>query len=476
MKIRLFILGLFCSVLVSAQNEVSTIYWGTTILDFRVSPFQVLSTSAVDSRECAASICDENGNLLFYSNGGKSPLAPNLPAGVWGANGQYLQNGQNLIQLGCLSSNQGAIILPDPLGISATSKKYYLLTKDCVEAAVMGTESDNSGFSYGIIDMLANGGNGAVISQNNVVIPYLYNAGHYTDREPINVVLDTEGEQKSGTAGYWIYSYVGDSLYKIHFGVNGFDSFQKLFPEVGRIIVSPARNHLMIKGQLYQLDAPTGDLELIHLFPSSNDGAFSPDGKKIYRMESGKLVQYDLDNPNWQNSPFEVASFSQTPTRYLLLTPSGRIFVYGYDASVIDAQVVCPNNAGADCGYDPSDLSLQGGMIVSGAMPNIPAHYLYNTYSTCHLGLDEELPEKILLAPNPSRGHFTIYLNGTPLSNANLRITDLTGRIIRTEELSGSTEQDHIDIRAEDLPNGEYILELRSKDKSLVVKRFVIHH
>lgn len=476
MRISLFILGVFCFFRISAQNEASTIYWGTCILDFRVSPFQVLSASAVDSRECAASICDANGNLLFYSNGGKSPLAPNVPAGAWGANGQYLQNGQNLNQLGCLSSQQGAIILPDPAGITASSKKYYLLTKDCVESAVMGTESDNTGLSYGIIDMLANGGNGAVISQNNVVVPYNYDQGHYTDREPLNVVLDVEGEQKSGNPGYWIYSYVGDSLYRIHFGVNGFDSFQKLFSEVGRIIVAPDRNHLMIKGQLYHLDPPTGNLELVHLFPSASDGAFSPDGSKIYRLENSKLVQYDLNNANWQNSPYEVASFLQTPARYLLLTPSGRIFVYGYDASVIDAQVVCPNNAGVDCGYDPADLSLQGGMIVSGSMPNIPAHYLYNTNTTCHLGLKEELSEKIVLAPNPSTGNFILYLNGALSSGSMFRITDLAGRIIRTEKLTGLMGQDQADIHAAELQDGEYFLELIQKDLQPVVKRFVIHH
>jgi hypothetical protein len=472
MKISLFILSVLTVIQCSAQNEASTIYWGTCILDFRFSPFQVLSTTAVDSRECAASICDENGNLLFYSNGGKSPLAPSMPAGAWGANGQYLQNGQDLVQLGCNSSQQGAIVLPDPAGITPTSKKYYLLTKDCVEAAVNGNGPDNSGFSYGIIDMLVNGGNGAVISQNNVVVPYDYSQGHAGDHEPLNVVLDTEGELKSGTPGYWVYSYIGDTLFKIHFGINGFDAFSKLFSEAGRIIVSPDRNHLMIKGQLYDLDPPSGNLELIHLFPSSSNGAFSPDGRKIYRMESGKLIQYDLDHPDWRNNPYEVASFSQTPTRYLLLTPSGRIFVYGNDASLIDAQVVCPNNAGLDCGYDPSDLSLQGGTIRG--FPNIPAHYLYNTYSTCHLGLDEELSEKILLAPNPSNGHFTIHLNGIPLSNVQLRITDLTGRTIQTEELSGAMEQDHIDIRAADLPNGEYLLELLSKDKAPIVKRLII--
>ena len=470
MKISLFIISLFCAILVSAQNEVSTIYWGTTILDFRSSPFQVLSTTAVDSRECAASICDSAGNLLFYSNGGKSPLAPNVPAGAWGANGQYLQNGQNLTQLGCLSSYQGAIVLPDPAGITLTNKKYYLLTKDCVEAALNGNGPDNSGLSYGVIDMLANGGNGAVISQNNVVVPYIYTQGHSTGWEPMSVVLDTDGEQKSGTSGYWVYSYVGDSLYKIHFGVNGFDSFQKLFPENGTIIVAPDRNHLMIQKHLYDLDPLTGNLQLNYTFPSEAFYAFSPDGKKIYRMEADKLMQYDLDQANWQNNSYEVASFSSS-NKPLILSPSGRILVY--TSSVIDAQIVCPNNSGSDCGYDPTDLSLQGGTL--SGFPNIPAHYLYNTNSTCHLGLSEQESNQFTLVPNPSEGNFSVYVNTTNLSKLSLRIIDLTGRILqKTEHLSGLNGKDHLEVRTENLRNGEYFLELIPEGKEPVVKRFVI--
>lgn len=472
--ISLFIIFGLISYRCFAQNEASTIYWGTCILDFRVSPFQVLSTTAVNSRESATSICDENGNLLFYSNGGKSPSAPNVPAGAWGANGQYLQNGQDLLQLGCNSTQQGAVILPDPAGISPTSKNYYLLTKDCVEAAVMGAQSNNTGFSYGIIDMLANGGSGSVVSQNNVVVPYIGSAGHSTDWEPITVVLDTDGEQKSGTAGYWVYSYQGDSLYKIHFGVNGFESFQKLFPERGNIVVAPDRNHLIIKGQrLYDLDAPSGNLQLVHTFSSPTNATFSPDGKKLYRMETDKLMQYDLEQTNWENNPYEVASFSSTQNRLITLVPSGSIFVFE-SSTAVDAQIVCPNNTGVDCGFDPTDLSLQGGAI-SGFL-NIPAHYLYRTNSTCHLGLEEAVYEKIVLAPNPSVGHITIYLNGISLSQATLRITDLTGRTIRTEELSGLMEKDHAEIHAEDLPNGEYFLEITPKDKEPAVKRLVIQH
>ncbi len=471
MKISLFIGSLFCSILVNAQNEASTIYWGTTILDFRVSPFQVLSFNAVSSRESGASICDSAGNLLFYSNGGTSPTS-NAIAGAWGADGQFLQNGENLEQLGCFSTNQGAVILPDPAGISATSKKYYLLTKDCLEAATMGSQSGSTGLSYGIIDMLANNGNGAVVSQSNIVVPNLFYGSGSTNWEPLSVVLETDGEQKSGTSGYWIYSYYGDSLYKIHFGVNGFDSFQTLFKEGGRITVAPDLTHMMIKSHLYELDAQSGNLLLVHTF-STNSGVFSSDGRKIFCLENNALMQYNLDLSNWQNNPYQVAVFSQSTAPQLFLAPSGRILLWNTN-SAFSGQIICPNSFGPNCNYTPGNLSLQGGTLTT--PPNIPAHYLYNTQSGCTLGLSEEFSEKLVIAPNPSAGNFTVYLNGGPLFEVVLRITDLTGRIIRTEELSGLMALDQADIHAEELPNGEYFLELLQKEREPIVKRFVIHH
>ncbi|WP_343636625.1 T9SS type A sorting domain-containing protein [Fluviicola sp.] len=468
MRISVFIVSLLITAQCFTQNEVSTIYWGTCILDFRFSPFQVLSSNAVSSRESGASICDSAGNLLFYSNGGTSPTS-NYTGGAWGANGQFLQNGQNLEHLGCFSTQQGAIILPDPAGISATSKKYYLLTKDCIEAAFTGPQSDHSGLSYGIIDMLANGGNGAVISQNNVVVPYL-NGGGSTDWEPLNVVLDTDDEQKSGALGYWVYSYQGDSLYKIHFGVNGFDSFQTLFQEGGRIIVAPDRTHLMIKSRLYELDAPTGNLVLVHTFPTTNDGVFSSDGRKIYRAENNKLMQYNMDQANWQNTPYEVASFSQTAPQFFLV-PSGRIFLWNSN-SAFSAQIMCPNTFGPNCNYTASNLSLQGGSLTT--PPNIPAHYLYNAGSGCLLGLDEQAAEKISLVPNPSTGSFKVYCDQLDQSQLTIRITDLTGRVIRTDKATNLEVEGQLEIHAEDLPNGEYFLEFVQKDQEPVMKRFVI--
>lgn len=470
MKINLFILSLFCSGLLFAQNEVSTIYWGNMILDFRVTPFQVLSTNAVSSKESGASICDSAGNLLFYSNGGTSPTA-NIVGGAWGADGQFLQNGQNLEQLGCFSTQQGAIILPDPAGITASSKNYYLLTKDCLEAAVSSNPIGHRGLSYGMIDMLANGGSGAVISQNNVVVPNTINGGGSTEWEPLNVVLDANSDLKSGIAGYWVYAYDGDSLYKIHFGVNGFDSFQKLFREGGRIIVSPDGNHLMIRENLYSVDALTGDLQLSHSFQTTSHGAFSSDGRKIFRMENGKLMQYHLDMTDWQTSPYQVANFSQSTIPQFLLVPSGRIFLW-HDNSGFSGQIMCPNSFGPNCNYLPTTMALQSGTLT--APPNIPAHYLYNTQSGCVLELSEELTEKILLAPNPSAGSFKVYPGNMDQSELTIRIIDLTGRIIRTDKGLDLMQDDHLEIHTEDLQNGEYLLELVGKDYKTIVKRFIV--
>lgn len=471
-KTHLVLLAVLYFTTAFSQNEVSTVYWGTTIFDFRVSPFQILSTSVADSHECAASICDEDGNLLFYSNGGECPGLPGI-SGIWGANGQYLQNGQFLDSMGCRSSSQGAIVLPDPAGITASSKKYYLLTKDCFEALLPTMNPDpnlySSGFSYAVIDMLANNGSGAVVSKNHVVVPHM--PGTNPDFEPITAVPDT---YTGSATGYWIYSFSVDSLYKIHFGVNGFDSFEKLFSTGGKLTVSPDRRHLLVKGSMYALDLQTGSLQLVHAFNTYSEGAFSADGRKVYIIENSILNQYDLDQPNWQTNPTELGTFALDEYYFsMCLVPSGSIFIFNiFDPNYIDAVINCPNTSGINCGFDSTNVSIQGGTLGI-CSPNIPAHFLYNTQSNCELGLSEPEVTPISLVPNPSNGNFTVHFGNSNEHDLTMRIHDLTGRTLRMIPVSGSNTG-QVAVQADDLPQGEYFLEVSSDGKPFRVERLVV--
>ncbi|TSJ42423.1 T9SS type A sorting domain-containing protein [Fluviicola chungangensis] len=438
----------------SSQNEVSTLYFGKTLLDFRYEPPLVLSTQAVDPRECAASICDEQGNLLFYSNGGVSPTAPPFQGGVFGSNNQLLSNGTMIDSGGCLSSYQGAIILPDPAGITPVSRKYYLFAKDCLESS-FSTIHYNSGLTYSVIDMNANGGQGAVISKYNPVVPYHVVSMHSTGYEPLTAVLDAEGELKSGASGYWLFSYTDDSLYHIHFGVNGFDQFQKLVDGKGYLAVSPSRTHMAVGNKLYRLDPLMGTVQFReNLDVNAYDITFSPDGTKLYVISGTTLKQYDLEQSNVAATEQTISSVPSGSR--LLLAPSKRILVFQASSSYIDAEIVCPNNPGMACGWDPANIILGSNALTPySGKPNIPAHYLYGNSTNCSLGLDENNPSLLSIHPNPATT--SVFITGLENETTYVIYSSL-GQIV----LGGTTlGKEPIDLQ--NLEKGTYFIELANQ-------------
>ncbi|MCY7408654.1 MAG: hypothetical protein LH473_00130, partial [Chitinophagales bacterium] len=77
----------------------------------------VLDTlSPMSQREACAVMSDTAGNLLFYKDGDT----------IWNKNHQMMANG---FGVGCESSSNGAVIVPNP----GNDSIYYLFTVDCWE-------------------------------------------------------------------------------------------------------------------------------------------------------------------------------------------------------------------------------------------------------------------------------------------------------------------------------------------------------
>lgn len=457
MKIRTLIILLHCSFFSYTQNEAATLYFGKTLLDFRQVPPAVLSTQAIDPRECAASICDADGNLLFYSNGGVSPTAPVFQGGVFGIDNQQLLNGNLVDSGGCLSSFQGAIILPDPEGITPTNRKYYLFTKDCVESS-FSTIHYNSGLTYAIVDMNANNGNGAVISKYNVVVPYHVIQAHKTNYEPVTAVLDSDGEQKSGGAGYWLFSYTDDSLYHIHFGTDGFNQFQKLVGGEGALVVAPDRTHMTVGNELYHLDPVLGTVQHQATLATNAVVAFSSDGSKLYVISGTSLKQYDVSQENIGPTEQLIATVPAGST--LFLAPSKHILIYQLTTNFIDAQIICTNNSGMTCGWDPTNISLQAGTTPYSGRPNIPAHYLYSETSNCAVALEENSLTFLSLYPNPA--NTMLFVNGLEAETDYVIYSNL-GQTV----LQGATgNQNPVDLRS--LESGTYFIRIQNQFLPLI--------
>lgn len=70
--------------------------------------------------------------------------------------------------------------------------------------------------------------------------------------------------------------------------------------------------------------------------------------------------------------------------------------------------------------------------------------------------------------PNPTRGFTTVQFNSPGLTGVSLEVLDITGRMVRTDELSSSSPGQHNttwdgrDSRGEELEAGIYFIRLRS--------------
>ena len=125
----------------SAQQENFNWYFGSGAgLDF-TNPIPIPTTSPMITGEGCASISDQNGNLLLFTDGRT----------VWDPLHNVMQNGNNL--LGNSSSAHSAIIVPNP----QNECLYYIFTTD-------GLESNINGLNYYTVDMSENGGLGKVIN------------------------------------------------------------------------------------------------------------------------------------------------------------------------------------------------------------------------------------------------------------------------------------------------------------------------
>ena len=101
-----------------SQREASRWYFGDKAgLDFNSGVPVALTDGELRTHEGCSTISDQNGNLLFYSDG----------FNVWDKAHKLMPNGTNpLGLLGHESSTQSAIIIPRPGSLT----QYYIFTVD----------------------------------------------------------------------------------------------------------------------------------------------------------------------------------------------------------------------------------------------------------------------------------------------------------------------------------------------------------
>ncbi len=131
---------LVTTTLVFAQKQANIWYFGSRIgLDFNQIPPQPIADGNLTSPEGMSSIADNNGRLLFYTNGLAIINRKQLP----------MKNGQALA--GNTSSTNNVVIVPLP----GSDSIYYVFTTGAANEALQQ-------FQYNIVNMKGDGGLGEV--------------------------------------------------------------------------------------------------------------------------------------------------------------------------------------------------------------------------------------------------------------------------------------------------------------------------
>ncbi|MCB9170695.1 MAG: hypothetical protein H6594_10145 [Flavobacteriales bacterium] len=154
-------IGVLIGLAQAQAQEANIWYFGNQAgIDFNSGAPVALLNSSMNSVEASGSISDQNGDLLFYTNGGPVVTSSNYNVGrVWNRNHTMMTNGNLAGSGGCNSARQGALIVKDP----GNADLYYIFTTDCYEDNLVG------GLRYDVVDMTGSGGMGQVLSIGDTV-------------------------------------------------------------------------------------------------------------------------------------------------------------------------------------------------------------------------------------------------------------------------------------------------------------------
>ncbi len=367
-QVRYFIL-LLCSLAATQLSAQRQNVWVLKSygLDFKTSPPTVVPMNAPHFSEGAASVCDDDGRLLFYTEG----------TFVFDRNDNLMPNGSNLARaFGSSSTSQGTVITPVP----GQSHQYYVFSLTSVEYGENGGR-----LYYSKVDMTLNGGLGDVVATEKAIF---LDSGL---TEKLTAMVGTRCNiwviTKPRAASEFKSFEVTASGVRPDAVVSATGIINYNYQPLGGLTPSPDNKKILccashIGGggiELYDFDQATGKLSNPKIITESlpfYSACFSPDQSKVYAMNyfmDTRIFQYDLSQPNPAATQLVLGECSAFDK--INLAPDGKVYFKGL-GNVIGV-INYPNLAGAACGYDDSAIIFDKG--IHGALPNALPFFFQDT-------------------------------------------------------------------------------------------------
>lgn len=345
-----------------AQQRANIWYFGNNLgIDFSSGSPEVLENSSMIAEAGCSSICDKNGDLLFYTNGNK----------VWNKNHDLMLNGDSLN--GSQLVNQNSVIVPKPLCDSL----YYLFTINDYDSL--------RGFNYSIININNDNGNGEIVEKNNVVSK--------------NLLEKIAAIKHCNSKDYWIITHGYSNNFYIYllteegFNTDTVKSKVGTAPklDIGYLKVSPAGNKIVLPvnkdsllAEVFDFNNKTGKVYnpikiLAHQENTYCYGIeFSPNGDFLYLNTGGKkyeLFQYDLKNKDQTSINTSAIKIASGNNYAMQLAPDGKIYIAKENRPSIGV-INYPSLKGEDCEYIESAIIFSNGNSLMG-LPNFAQTWFY---------------------------------------------------------------------------------------------------
>ncbi|MBI5915216.1 MAG: PKD domain-containing protein [Bacteroidetes bacterium] len=361
--------------------------WGGTVMDFNNSPPNLSYLyNEMNFVEVNASICNQGGDLQFYTNGLYVANKNHQPM----LNGIGLNPGPFANDMGDIGYilDQGAFIIPHPDGTNR-----YLIHADRVNSTVE-LKAHSSKLYYTLIDMNQANGLGKVIQKNQVILSDTIGLGKLTS------VRHANGRD------WWLLAteYLKNSYYRILItpeGVQnlGTSSTGNPLPKegIGQAVFTPdgskyIRNSLVGMFQdtdyldIYDFDRCTGllsnQIRIPYVHGALAGGvAVSPNSRFIYMPHESVVYQFDLWADNIAASKKVVATYdgfteNGIPTPFYLaqLAPDGKIYINVSNGVHYLHVIHQPNLPFPDCNVEQHGIHLP--TYNSASLPNFPNYRL----------------------------------------------------------------------------------------------------
>ena len=441
-----------------------------------------------------ASICDTNGQLLFYTNGNYvSNRFHQMMPGTAGFNpGDENTNtypyGQGIYQ--------GAIILPKP----EDPDKYIILhmsADDFILANVSYTRPLS--LRYSEIDISLDSGKGdftnsknVILIQDTLVFGRISACKHANGRDwwiithelwsnrfyEFLLTPDTIQLFQTQNIGSTITSRM-DVLGAGVFSKDG-SKFAYLNCDTTLNIFNFDRCTGILTNPIYDYFADTLNLATISC-------AFSPSGQYLYICNNFHIFQLDMYASDIPGSKVIVAEYDnyvttlgfRTTFSELTLAPDNKIYLSTFQGSNVFHVINSPDSAGLGCNVTQHNFILPDNNAL--CMPNMPNYGLKELIgSVCDslVGIEDIMVEKhdFIIYPIPSSTKVNIKLSSDIELNylAQLIIYNSIGSIVSHKKINNVSELSEIDIQH--FSNGIYNLKLVLNNREILTGKLSVIH